>query len=274
MSRTKAAMLLALWACCGAATGCQFVPRSQLSAAENQNRTLAEQTQAQLAEIANLKAHNRRVEDRLIKAEEELALVDEQAGLEHKRLANYEHERDQLNQQLDGLVADSTGLRPASDRRLRELCARYPALRFDPRTGICKLDTDVLFETGEASLAPESRQKLAELARLLKSAEARNFRVMVVGHTDNRQVAKRDTREHYPDNWYLSTARALHVAEYLQHQGLREDQVGVAGYGRHEPIASNTTPANRQRNRRVEIFILSPETPIVGWTETTTSVYR
>ncbi|HEX3657087.1 MAG TPA: OmpA family protein [Pirellulales bacterium] len=274
MSRTKAVCWLALWAGCCTATGCQFVPRSQLSASENRGRALAEQSQAQLAEIANLRAHNRTVEDRLIKAEEELALLEEQAGLEHKRVTNYESERERLNEQLDGLVADSTGLRAGSDRRLRELCQRYPALRYDPRSGICKLDTDVLFETGEASLAPESRQKLNELVRLLKSAEARNFRVMVVGHTDNRQVAKRDTRERYPDNWYLSTARALHVAEYLQHQGLREDQVGVAGYGRHEPIASNTTAANRHRNRRVEIFILSPETPIVGWTETTTSVYR
>lgn len=259
---------------CAAASGCQFVPRTQLTAAETQSRALAEQTQAQVAEIANLRAHNRRLEDRLIKAEEEMALLEEQAGIQSKRVSNFENERQRLGEQLDGLVADSAGFRAGADRRLRELCQRYPGLRIDPRTGICKLDSDVLFESGEASLAPQSRQQLGELVRMLKSPEARDFRVMVVGHTDNRQVAKRDTRERYPDNWHLSTARALHVAEFLQHQGLREDQVGVAGYGRHEPIASNATAANRQKNRRVEIFVLSPETPIVGWTETTTGLYR
>jgi chemotaxis protein MotB len=272
MSRSEAMLLLGLLGT--VVPGCAFVPRSQLTACETRTRALGEQTQAQLAEIANLKAHNHRVEDRLIKAEEELALLEEQNGLEHKRVTNYESERNRINEQLDGLVADSAGLGGGASPGLRELCQRYPTLKLDPRTGICKLDSDVLFQSGESSLAPESRQQLEQLARVLKSAEARNFRVMVVGHTDNRQVAKRDTRERYPDNWYLSTARALHVAEYLQRQGLREDQVGVAGYGRHEPIASNSTSANRQRNRRVEIFIFGPETPIVGWTETTTSVYR
>ncbi|HEX4148081.1 MAG TPA: OmpA family protein [Pirellulales bacterium] len=272
MSRTVAWLLLGLLG--AAAPGCQFVPRSQLTSAETQSRALAEQSQAQLAEIANLKAHNHRVEDRLIKAEEELALMEEQASLEHRQLANFQTERNRLNEQLDGWAADAGGMRSGADRALWDLCRRYPALKLDPRSGICKLDADVLFESGESSLVPESRKKLEELARVLKAAESRNLRVMVVGHTDNRQIAKHDTRDRYPDNWYLSTARALHVAEYLQHQGLREDQVGVAGYGRHEPIASNATPANRQRNRRVEIFILSPETPIVGWTETTTSVYR
>jgi chemotaxis protein MotB len=66
----------------------------------------------------------------------------------------------------------------------------------------------------------------------------------------------------------------LNVADYLQHAGLREDQVGVAGYGRHQPIASNGSANARQRNRRVEIFVTGPETPIVGWTESTASVYR
>lgn len=268
------AMLLAIFFVCLPAVGCQFAPRSQLTASETRARALAEQSQAQLAEIANLKAHNRHVEDRLIKAEEELALLEEQAGLERKRLSNYEYERNQLTQQLDGIVADSVGIRAGADRRLRELCQRHPVLRLDPRTGVCKFDTDVLFESGEASLAPDARQKLNELARLLKSPDARDCRVMVVGHTDDRQVAQHDTREHYPDNWYLSTARALRVAEYLQRQGLREDQVGVAGYGRHEPVANNVTAANRQRNRRVEIFLIGPETPVVGWTETTAHIYR
>jgi chemotaxis protein MotB len=132
----------------------------------------------------------------------------------------------------------------------------------------------VLFTSGEASLPPDARRQLDQLAQLLKTPQARDLRVMVVGHTDSRTVGKRGTRDHYPDNWHLSAARALNVAEYLQRAGLREDQVGIAGYGRHQPLAANETDAARMRNRRVEIFITGPETPIVGWTETATNLYR
>jgi chemotaxis protein MotB len=60
----------------------------------------------------------------------------------------------------------------------------------------------------------------------------------------------------------------------LQKHGLREDQVGVAGFGRHEPVSSGASAEDRQRNRRVEIFVMSPDTPVVGWVETLPSVYR
>ena len=43
---------------------------------------------------------------------------------------------------------------------------------------------------------------------------------MVVGHTDNRQIAKRDTREHYPDNWYLEHGPGLARGRVLAASGL------------------------------------------------------
>jgi hypothetical protein len=57
---------MAALACCGCA-------HSQVATLQSQNRTLTEQTKAQLAEIENLKIHSRSVEDRLIRAEEDLA---------------------------------------------------------------------------------------------------------------------------------------------------------------------------------------------------------
>ena len=96
---------------------------------------------------------------------------------------------------------------------------------------------------------------------------------MIVGHTDSRQIARRPTRNKYPDNWHLSSARALAVADYLRHKGVRDEQIGVAGYGDHQPIAANQSAEERHFNRRVEVFVMGPETPVVGWTETTTSMY-
>jgi len=274
MSSARFALGLLALALVVPAAGCQLVSRNQLTACEAQTRELSEQSKAQLAEIANLKAHNRTVENRLMKAEEELALLDERAGLDKQKMSNYEYERDQVGQELEGLVQTASFHSGPVDPRLRDLCRRCPDLKLDPKSGLCKLKSDVQFTSGEASLPPDARRQLDQLAQLLKTPQARDLRVMVVGHTDSRTVGKRGTRDHYPDNWHLSAARALNVAEYLQRAGLREDQVGIAGYGRHQPVAANETEATRMRNRRVEIFITGPETPIVGWTETATNLYR
>jgi chemotaxis protein MotB len=266
MSLLRAIGLVAVCSALAALTGCQVVPKSQLSACEVKARALSEQSKAQLAEIANLKTHSKSVENQLMKAEEELALLEERTGLDRRRLSNYDRQRQPSNGQL------AQGSR--SDRRLQELCQRCPALKYDAQTGMCKFDSDVLFDSGDTALKPEARKTLDEFARLLASPDARDFHVMVVGHTDSRPVAKHDTRERFPDNWHLSAARALSVADYLQKAGLRENQVGVAGFGRHEPVSANGTPNDRQRNRRVEIFVAGPETPVVGWTETLPNLYR
>jgi chemotaxis protein MotB len=50
--------------------------------------------------------------------------------------------------------------------------------------------------------------------------------------------------------------------------------MGVAGFGQYQPIASNDNADERQRNRRVEIYVLDPATPLVGWADTAQSVLR
>ena len=47
----------------------------------------------------------------------------------------------------------------------------------------------------------------------------------------------------------------------------------MAGFGSHQPLAPNVSAADRRKNRRVEIFVMAPEVPIVGWTETTPTLY-
>src|ERR1700722_6424104 len=108
MSSARFALGLLALALMVPAAGCAPVGRNQLTACEAQSRELSEQNKAQLAEIANLKAHNRTVENRLMKAEEELALLDERAGLDKQKLSNYEFERDQVGQELEGLVQNAS----------------------------------------------------------------------------------------------------------------------------------------------------------------------
>ena len=240
---------------------------------QTQNRALSEQCRAQLAEIENLKIHSRNAGEQLIRTEKELALLQEEIGLDRQQLSNYQSEHSELHQQVQGLAGGHARLSPEMSRQLAELSSRYPVLQFDPATGISKLDTDILFDSGDAELKPGAEQVLAELARVLKSPEACDLKIMVVGHTDDQTIAKKPAREQFPDNFHLSTARALAVAELMQQQGLAENRIGVAGFGAHQPIAPNATAQDRQKNRRVEIFVMAPDVPVVGWTESIPSVY-
>lgn len=252
--------------------GCQMVSKTKLTACEAQSRANAEHVKALLAENENLKSHSRSLGNKLIQAEDELAVIDEKAGLDRQRLSNYQREREKMHQQLAGSMRGK-GLPPGVGDRLADLSRRHPGLQFDPQSGASKFDNDVLFDSGEARLRPDALGMLDEFATLLKEPQARELRVMVVGHADDRQIVKSATRERYPDNWHLSSARALAVAEYLQQAGVREEQLGIASLGRHQPISPNDTADDRQRNRRVEIFVMGPDTPIVGWTETATGLY-
>src|SRR5262245_17500195 len=261
----NAARWLCALLCCASTLGCgMVVPRRELAAVEAQNRLLAEQGRAQAGEIANLMTHSRQLEDKLIQSEEQLASLDGQWRADRKRMLA-----------LEGELSDGKGNRlpPGISTQLANLSRRYPSLQFDTVTGAAKLDTDVLFDPGEAELKEDAQQMLGEFARIMRSPQARDLKMMVVGHTDALKIARREVRERFPDNFHLSAARALSVASYLKQSGMPDDRIGVSGFGGHEPIASNTTAEDRRRNRRVEIFVLPPEAPIVGWTETTTSLY-
>ncbi len=74
-------------------------------------------------------------------------------------------------------------------------------------------------------------------------------------------------RDKYPNNFHLSTARALAVADVLRGQGLSDKRIGVAGFGSHQPLTDNQTDVDRQKNRRVEIFVMPRDVPVVGWGE-------
>lgn len=254
-------------------SGCQGLTADQAAGLQAQNRTLTEQNNAQLAEIADLRSHDHQIEDKLIAAEEQLALSDEKLGTDHARLANYQRERAQLSQAYADISHKGSQLPSVMAAQLADLARRHASLQFDPQLGVAKLDTDVMFDSGDASLKPQASQVLGDLGEILQTAEARQMRILIVGHTDNQKLVGKEARDRYGDNWRLSTARALAVANYLKKTGVEDRRLGVAGFGGQQPIAANATAADRRRNRRVEIFIVSPDTPIVGWTESSTSLY-
>lgn len=247
--------------------------RSQRAALEGQNRQLAEETKAQAERIANLETHRRNIEDKLMRAEEDLAMMEEQLGLQRKQVANYEQERDLVHSQVLGMVGRRTPMPAELGNRLAGLSRRYPSLQFDPQTGAGKLDTDILFDTGSVELKPGAEKLLEELAQVLNTPEAHDLKILVAGHTDDRQLARKPARDKYDNNFDLSTERALSVASALRRHGIADNRMAVAGFGAHQPVAPNLSPGDQQKNRRVELFVMAPDVPVIGWTETTPTLY-
>ncbi len=253
--------------------GCTCVPKSRLTQSESEKRILAEQCQAQLAEIENLRIHSRSTTDKLMQVEQDLAMLQDEVGVDRGQLSAMQRERAQLHDQFKGLANGRARVPPEVAARLSALAQRYPSLQFDPSTGISKLDTDVLFDTGSDELKAGAEQMLGELAQVLGAPEASDLKVLVVGHTDSQQIAGRSVREKFADNFRLSTARAHAVADRMRRLGMSEQRLGVAGFGSGQPVAPNGTPQDRQKNRRVEIFVMNQDAPVVGWTDSIPSLY-
>ena len=102
------------------------------------------------------------------------------------------------------------------------------------------------FETGKATLQPESYAVLDELVAYLLRKD--DEKIELGGHTDNVGNAK--------SNLVLSEARANTVRAYLLTKGIDPLRVTAKGYGMTVPIASNKTAEGRAQNRRTEVKIL------------------
>lgn len=80
--------------------------------------------------------------------------------------------------------------------------------------------------------------------------------VSVEGHSDSRPIRTRAGKP-FKDNADLSLLRARSVAALLQKNGVAANRIRVKGWADTRPLVSNDTAEGRDRNRRVEIRLLS-----------------
>ncbi len=103
---------------------------------------------------------------------------------------------------------------------------------------------NILFETGKATLKPESMEEIEKVADYMKKNP--NARFEVQGHTDNQGSDK--------VNDPLSQQRAEAVVKALEEKGVDPFNLRAVGKGAHEPVADNKTEEGRAKNRRVEFI--------------------
>jgi chemotaxis protein MotB len=111
------------------------------------------------------------------------------------------------------------------------------------------LTDDLLFDSGSATVRPESLPLLKQVARLLDAQTGHNL--IVSGNTDSQPI----NSGQFPDNLALSTDRAASIVRTFGTDGIPQERMTAAGRGASHPIAPNTTAGGRSLNRRVEILV-------------------
>jgi chemotaxis protein MotB len=117
---------------------------------------------------------------------------------------------------------------------------------------VIRLNDALLFSSGRAHLDDQALavvEKVSAVVRPLPNS------IRIEGNTDDQPP----DGGLYPDNWELSTARALAVLGAMTQFGISPDRLSASGYAQYNPIVPNTDDASRAKNRRVDVVILYPQ---------------
>lgn len=115
------------------------------------------------------------------------------------------------------------------------------------------VNSELLFPSGGWEMSAEAKQTIAKIAAVL--APHQSTAVMVNGYTDNTPIGPALMKEGVTSNLILSQKRADNVMQYMISQGVKPNLVSAHGFGDADPVAPNTTPEGRAKNRRVELTL-------------------
>ena len=157
-----------------------------------------------------------------------------------------------LNVALAQRVQELSRFRSDFFGRLRTILGDRPDIRIVGDRFV--FQSEVFFDTGQATLKPEGRQELDGLASALLDLEKKipgeiAWVLRVDGHTDVRPISGAQFRS----NWDLSAARAISVVQYLISKGVSPQRLVAAGFGEFQPIDTDRTEEAYSRNRRIEL---------------------
>ena len=138
--------------------------------------------------------------------------------------------------------------------RLREILSDRPDVKVVGDRFV--LPSEVLFETGQASLTPEGKTEIDKISVALSEVSQQippeiPWVLRVDGHTDKRPIAS----PQFKSNWDLSAARAIAVVQYLISKGFSPQHLLAGAYGEFQPIDEGDSEDALRRNRRIELKI-------------------
>lgn len=178
--------------------------------------------------------------DLIAQQEQQIADLQGQVSDLENQLAAEKKRSDELNAELETALAEYQ----KKEQVLLE--------KIDDKSVITVSDA-MMFQSGSVQLTQKATEILDAVADVLGRYPDREIRI--AGHTDNVGIGL-EFQERFKSNWELSTARATSVLHYLRGKhNLEPNRIAAVGYGEFRPIADNSTPEGRSKNRRVVIEV-------------------
>jgi chemotaxis protein MotB len=218
-----------------------------------------DQWQAQLAKYNQLKADD---DAKLADAKKKIADLTKQLEAMGVNVSSMKSDLDERQKALDSYKERARQLELIKERfeklkaKLDTLTKLGLAVNVRHNRMVISLPGDVLFDSGRETLKKDGKDILLKVAGIIKADPqlvSRDYQV--AGDTDNQPYG----RGPFKDNWGLSVMRAREVLMYLidpKAGGLPVQHWSAAGFADTDPVAPNTTPEGRQKNRRCELIVL------------------
>lgn len=172
---------------------------------------------------------------------EELGASKEEIKELQESIQNLENEKLKLSEELAERIEESLAENFLSDQ---------VDVTFDANCVVLTFNGAFLFDSGKADLKTEALPMLNKIGKILSKYADDN--IEIEGHTDSVPL----NGGRYENNDVLSSYRALAIFDYLKDNASIDPSIMKhSGRGEYEPIADNSTPEGRAKNRRVEIKI-------------------
>ncbi len=222
----------------------QLLAGKQLSQAEGLTETQKKEL-AKAKALAEIRLREKlKMEAQAAVAQKKPVTTIDNKSLEELVKAKAEAERRKKLEQSAKLISNALG---------REIKQGSVDVETQGKKIIIRVREKASFGSGLADLKDSFRPILGKVAKILKGSEGK---IIVAGHTDNIPIYT----ERFRSNWELSSARAVSVAhEMMLATDIPSNRFLIEGYADTRPIAPNDTPANRAKNRRVEIILQQGE---------------
>jgi chemotaxis protein MotB len=186
----------------------------------------------------------------------QLAALEEALDVSEKRDKESQGRIADLGQRLNVALAqrvqELSRYRSEFFGRLRAILGNRPDIRVVGDRFV--FQSEVFFDTGQATLLPEGRAELDTVASALTDLDKQipgeiAWVLRVDGHTDVRPISSGV----FKSNWELSSARAISVVQYLVSLGVPAQRLVAAGFAEFQPLDTASTEDAYKRNRRIEL---------------------
>jgi len=192
----------------------------------------------------------------------ELKSLREERVVMNQRIEELQRERDDLDsrynlseQEKAELIEERDRLENARRSMEERLQGSGASVRIKEGKISVMLPSSILFNSGQTKLKKAAKSSLVKVCNVVKN-DFPDATIRIEGHTDSDPLKR--TKNVYKSNWELSALRASNVLHYLVDScRLDPKKLYIAGFGKHQPVASNKSKGGKKKNRRVEIVILT-----------------